>query len=104
MSKDRRTIFQFVPVGFGVPVIWLVYQGLTPPSAWSSLGNFLSVIFIILCLPVLLKIPFLDVATGIKQTYLIEAAAVVLLNVRLYAAVGSAYVGARSWRLGSTTS
>lgn len=103
MSKDRRTIFQFAFVGFAVAVVWLVYQVLTHPSPWSALSNFLSVMFMILCPPVLLTIPLIDVKTGTIETYLIWTV-VALLNAGLYAVIGSAYFRMRKKRAGEVTS
>jgi len=57
MSKDRRMVFRFAAVGLGIPVVWIVYNMLTAPWPWSLLNNILSVIFVILCPPVLYHLP-----------------------------------------------
>src|SRR5260370_36886363 len=64
MSKDRRMVFRFAAVGLGIPVVWIVYNMLTVPSPWSLLNNILSAIFVILCPPVLLTFPLIDVEIG----------------------------------------
>ena len=103
MSKDRQTILRFAVVGIGVAVVWLVYQMLTNPSQWSALNNFLSVMFMIFCPPVLLTFPLMDAEIGTAGTYLIWTA-VALLNAALYAVIGSAYVGMRKKREGGAAS
>ncbi len=103
MSKDRRTIFRFAAVGLGINVVWIVYQMLANPSPWSSLNNLLSVIFMILCPPVLLTFPLIDVEIGDGGSYAIWTV-VALLNAALYAAIGSAYVGLRKEPAGPITS
>jgi hypothetical protein len=103
MSKDRRTILRFAAVGLGIAVVWIVYQMLANPSPWSPLNNFLSVIFMILCPPVLLTFPLVDVEVGDGGSYVIWTV-VALLNAALYATIGSAYVGLRKGSEGPTTS
>jgi hypothetical protein len=102
MSKDRRTIFRFAAVGLGIDVVWIVYQMLANPSPWSPLNNLLSVIFVILCPPVLLTFPLIDVGIGDGGSYAIWMV-LALLNAALYAAIGSAYVGLRNKPEGSIT-
>ena len=92
MSEDRRTILRFAAVGLGIFVVWIFYQMLANPSPWSPLNNLLSVIFMILCPPVLLTFPIIDVEIGDGGTYAIWTG-LALLNAALYAAIGSAYVG-----------
>jgi hypothetical protein len=103
MSKDRRTIFRFAAVGLGINVVWIVYQMLANPSPWSSLNNLLSVIFMILCPPVLLTFPLIDVEIGDGGSYAIWTV-LALLNAALYAAIGSAYAGLRKEPEGPITS
>ncbi len=103
MSKDRRMVFRFAAVGLGIPVVWIVYNMLTAPWPWSLLNNILSVIFVILCPPVLLTFPLIDVEIGAGGSYVVLMV-VALLNAALYAGIGSAYVGLREKREGSTTS
>ena len=99
MSKDRRMVLRFAAVGLGIEVVWVVYQKLTDPSPWSLLNNLLSAIFVILCPPVLLTIPLIDVEIGTGGVYVVWMV-VVLLNAALYAVTGSAYVGMRKKREG----
>jgi hypothetical protein len=94
MSKDWRIILRFAAVGFGIFVVWVVYQMLTDPSPWSQLNNILSIIFMILCPPVLLTFPLIDVEIGDGGSYAIWTV-VALLNAGLYAVIGAAYVGLR---------
>ncbi len=103
MSKDRRMVFRFAAVGLGIPVVWIVYNMLTVPSPWSLLNNILSAIFVILCPPVLLTFPLIDVEIGTGGSYVVLMV-VALLNAALYAVIGSAYVGLREKREGSATS
>jgi hypothetical protein len=103
MSKDWRTILGFAAVGSGIFVVWVVYQMLTDASPWSPLNNFLSVIFMILCPPVLLTFPLIDVDIGTGGVYVVWMV-VALLNAALYAAIGAAYVGFRKKPEGSATS
>ncbi|SRR5216684_361907 len=97
MSKDRRTVFRFAAAGLGIFVVWIVYYSLTDPSPWSPLNNILSVIFIILCPPVLLTFPLLDVKIGTGGLCVVWTF-VALLNAALYAAIGKTYVGLRKKR------
>jgi hypothetical protein len=103
MTKDRRTIFGFAAVGLGIFVVWILYQMLAVPSPWSPLNNLLSVIYMILCPPVLLTFPLMDIEIGNGGTYAIWTV-VALLNAALYAAIGSAYVGLRKKREGPVSS
>jgi hypothetical protein len=103
MSKDRRMVFRFAAVGFGIFVVWVVYQMLTDPSAWSQLNNLLSIIFMILCPPVLLTFPLFDVEIGTVGTCVLWTL-IALLNAALYAAIGTAYVRLRNKRERSSTS
>ena len=102
MSKDRRTIFRFAAVGLGINVVWIVYQMLANPSPWSSLNNLLSVIFMILCPPVLLTFPLIDVEIGTGGSYVVWMV-VALLNAALYGVIGSAYVRMRKKSEGEAT-
>jgi hypothetical protein len=102
MSKDRQTIFLFASAGFGVPVVWLGYQMLMDPSPWSAFNDFLPVMVLILCPPSVLTIPLMDVEIGAKYTSLVWAV-VVALNAAGWARIGSAVVGARERRMGSST-
>jgi hypothetical protein len=99
VSQDRRTILRFAAVGLGITVVWLVCQMLTNPSPWSPLNTVLSVVFMILCPPVLITIPLLDDQIG-TGGFLVLSMAVALLNGALYAGFGSAYVGLRKLRNG----
>jgi hypothetical protein len=74
-----------------------------PLSPWSPLSNILSAIFIILCPPVLLTFPLLDVEIGTGGFYILWMV-VALLNAAVYSVIGSAYVGVRKKREGSATS
>ena len=103
MSKDRRMVFRFAAVGLGIPVVYVVYQMLTDPSQWSPLNNLVGVIFMVLCPPVLLTIPLIDVESGTGRFYVVWMI-VALLNAAIYAAIGSAYVRLRKKREGSATS
>jgi hypothetical protein len=103
MSKDSRTILGFAAVGLGIFVAWIVYYTLTDPSPWSPLNNILSVIFMILCPPVILTFPLLDVKIGSGGVYFLWTL-VALLNAVLYAVIGSAYVRLRKKREGSAAS
>jgi hypothetical protein len=103
MSKDRRAIFRFAAVGLGIAVVWIVYQMLANPSPWSPLNNLLSVIFVILCPPVLLTFPLIDVEIGDGGSYAIWTV-LALLNAALYAAIGSAFVRLRKEPEGPITS
>ena len=102
MSKDWRTILGFAAVGLGVPAVWVVYQMLANPSPWSRLNDTLSVIFMILCPPVLLTFPLFDVEIGDAGSYAILTV-VAILNAALYAVIGRGYVGLRKKREGSAT-
>ena len=82
MSKDRSTIFRFAAVGLGINVVWIVYQMLANPSPWSRLNDFISVTFMILCPPVLLTFPLMDVEIGDGGSYAIWTV-VALLNAAL---------------------
>lgn len=103
MSKDRRMVFRFAAVGLGTPVVYVVYQMLTDRSPWSPLNNLLGGIFMILCPPVLLTIPLIDVESGTGGFYVVWMA-VALLNAAIYGAIGSAYVRFRKKRGDSATS
>jgi hypothetical protein len=63
-------------------------------SPWSPLNNILSVVFMVLCPPVLLTFPLLDVEIGTGGFYVLWMV-VALLNAGLYATIGGAYVGLR---------
>jgi hypothetical protein len=97
MTKDRRTVFRFAGVGLGVPVVWGVYQMLVSPSPWSPINSFLSVIFMILCPPVVLTFPLMDIKVGNPGAYVIWTV-LAILNAALYAGLGSAYVRRRKKR------
>ncbi len=103
MSKDRSTILRFAAVGFGIVVVWVVYHILTDPSPWSQLNNLLSVIFMILCPPILLTFPLFDVEIG-TVGFSVLCTLVALLNAALYAVIGAAYVRLRKKREGPATS
>jgi hypothetical protein len=90
-------------VGFGIAVVFVSFQMLMEPSPWSPLNDILSAIFIIICPPVLLTFPLLDVEVG-TGGFCILWMGVALLNAALYAVIGSAYVGIRKKREGSATS
>src|SRR5260370_40113331 len=90
MSKDRRMVFRFAAVGLGIPVVWIVYNMLTVPSPWSLLNNILSAIFVILCPPVLLTFPLIDVEIGTGGSFFVLFV-VPLLNRGLYAVLRCAY-------------
>jgi hypothetical protein len=102
MNKDRRTVFRFAAVGLGVPAVWGVYQMLVNPSPWSHLNSFLSVIFVILCPPVVLTFPLMDVEVGDAGSYAIWTA-LAILNAALYSGLGSAFVRMRKKREGEAT-
>ena len=102
MSKDRNTILRFAVVGFGIAVVFVGFQMLMNPSPWSPLNSILSVIFMILCPPVLLTFPLLDVKVGTGGLYFLWTL-VALLNAALYAAIGAAYARLRKEREGSAT-
>jgi hypothetical protein len=102
MTKDRRTVFRFAAVGLGVPAVWGVYQMLVNPSSWSPLNSFLSVIFMILCPPVVLTFPFVDVEVSNGGAYVVWTV-VAILNAALYSGLGSAYVRMRKKRGGEAT-
>ncbi len=87
-------VLRFAAVGLGIAVVWVVYQMLTDPSPWSFLNNLLSAIFMILCPPVLLTFPLIDVEIGTGGFYVVWMV-VALLNAALYAVIGSAYVRMR---------
>ena len=97
MSKDRSTIFRFAAVGLGINVVWIVYQMLANPSPWSRLNDFISVTFMILCPPVLLTFPLMDVEIGDGSSYAIWTV-VAILNAALYSGLGSACVRMRKKR------
>ena len=102
MNKGRRSVFRFAAVGLGVFVAWVVYQMHANPSPWSLLNNLLSVVFMILCPPVLLTFPLFDVKIGTGGLYFVWTL-VALLNAALYEAIGSAYVRRRRKREGEAT-
>ena len=102
MSKDRRMVLRFAAVSFGIEVVWVVYQMATDPSPWSSLNDLLSVIFMILCPPVLLTFPLIDVEIGTGGSYVVWMV-VALLNAALYGVIGSAYVRMRKKSEGEAT-
>jgi hypothetical protein len=64
-----------------------------------ALSNILSAIFIVLCPPVLLTFPRLDVEIRTGGFYAVWMV-VAFLNVGLHAVIGSAYVGMRKRREG----
>lgn len=101
VSKDRSTILRFAVVGFGIAVVFVGFQMLNP-SPWSPLNSILSAIFMILCPPVLLTFPLLDVEIGTGGFYFLWMI-VALLNAALYAVIASAYVSMRRKREGSAT-
>ena len=103
MSRDWRTVFRFAAVGLGIFVVWIVYNTLTDPLPWSRLNNILSVIFIILCPPVLLTFPLVDTEIGTGGLYVVWMV-VALVNAALYAVIGSVYVGLRKKREGPAAS
>src|SRR5260370_39019852 len=100
MSKDRRMVFRFAAVGLGIPVVWIVYNMLTVPSPWSLLNNILSAIFVILCPPVLLTFPLIDVEIGTGGRFF-SLLVVALPNTAPYARTRSAYVLLRANRPGA---
>ena len=103
MSKDRSTILRFAAGGSGIAIVFVGFQMLITPSPWSPLNTILSATFMILCPPVLLTFPFLDVKIGTGGFYVL-CMVVALLNAALYAVIGSAYAGMRRKREGSATS
>ena len=94
VSNDRRTILRFAAVGFGITVVFVGFQMLMEPSPWSPLNNILSATFMILCPPVLLTFPLLDVEIGTGGFYVLWMV-VALLNAGLYLVIGAAYLGLR---------
>jgi hypothetical protein len=103
VSKDRSTTLRFAAAGFGIAVVFVSLQMLAEPSPLSPLNNILSAIFIILCPPVLLTFPLLDVKIGTGGFYLLWVV-VALLNAGLYAVIGAAYVGLKRKTNRSATS
>jgi len=100
VSKDRSTILRFAVIGFGIAVVFVTFRMLIGPlSPWSPLSDILSAILVILCPPVLLTFPLLDVKIGNAGFYLLWMV-VALLNAALYAVIGSGYVGLRKGREG----
>ena len=97
VSKDRSTILRCAAVGVGITVVWVIYHALVNPSPWSPLTSLLSVIFVILCPPVLLTFPLFDVEIG-PGGFFVVCMVVALLNAAFYAAIGSVYVGIRKKR------
>jgi hypothetical protein len=93
VSKDRSTTLRFAAVGFGIAFPLVGLQMLGEPSPWPPLNNILSAIFIILCLPVLLTFPLLDVET--TGVFYVLWMVLALLNAGLYAVIGVAYLGRR---------
>jgi hypothetical protein len=93
VSKDRSTILRFAVVGFGIAVVFVGFQMLLEPSPWSRLNSVLSAIFIILCLPAVLAVLFLD--AEMNGEFCVLWMLVALLNGALYAVIGAAYVGLR---------
>ena len=82
-------------MGFGIAAVFVGFRMLIGPlSPWSSLSNILSAIFMILCPPVVLTFPLLDVEIGTGGFYVLWMA-VAFLNAGLYAVIGSTYVGMR---------
>jgi hypothetical protein len=70
---------------------------LVEPSPFAPLINVLSALFMILCPPVVLTFPLLDVKVGTGGLYVVWMV-VALLNAALYAVIGSAYVRRRKER------
>ena len=104
MGKDRSTILRFAVVGFVIAVVFVGFRMLIGPlSPWSPLSNILSVIFIILCPPVLLTFPLIDVEIGTGGFYVLWMV-VAFLNAAVYAVIGTAYVRLRKKSEGSATS
>ena len=103
MSKDRSAVLRFAVVGFGIAVVFVGSQMLLQLSPWSPLNNVLSALFMILCPPVLLTFPLLDVEVG-TGGFCALWMAVALLNAALYAVIGSAYVRIRKKHEGPATS
>jgi hypothetical protein len=103
VSKDRSAILRFAAVGFGIALVFVGFQMLMEPSPWSPLNNILSAVFMILCPPVLLTFPLLDVEIGTGGFYVLWMV-VALLNAGLYAVIGGAYVGLRKKTDRSATS
>jgi hypothetical protein len=89
-------------VGFGIEVVLVSFDMLLGPSPWSHLSSFISVAFMILCPPVLLTFPLVDVEMSTVGFHVVSMV-VALLNAALYAAIGSAYVGIRKKREGPAT-
>ena len=102
MSGDRSTVLRFAAAGFGIFVVWVVFQMLADPSPWSSLNSFLSVLFMILCPPVVLTFPLMDVGVSDVGSYAIWTV-VATLNAVLYSGLGWAYVRMRKKREGVAT-
>jgi hypothetical protein len=104
VSKDRNTILRFAVVGFGIAVVFVSFRMLIGPiSPWSALSNILSAVFIILCPPILLTFPLLDVEIGTAGFYVVWIV-VALLNAAVYAVIGAKYVGLRKKRESSVAS
>ena len=102
MRKDRSAVLRFAVVGFGIAVVFVGFQMLMNPSPWSPLNSILGTIFMILCPPVLLTFPLLDVKVETGGLYFLWTL-VALLNAVLYAVMGAAYVRWRKKREGSAT-
>jgi hypothetical protein len=94
VSNDRNTILRFAAVGFGIAVVFVAFLMLVQPSPWSRLSNILSAMFMILCPPVLLTFPLLDVEIG-TGGFCVLSMMVAFLNAGLYAVIGVAYLGLR---------
>jgi hypothetical protein len=94
VNQDRSRILRFAAVGFGIAVVFVAFLMLVQPSPWSRLSNILSAMFMILCPPVLLTFPLLDVEIG-TGSFCVLWMVVALLNAGLYAVIGVAYLGLR---------
>jgi hypothetical protein len=90
-------------VGFGIAVVFVSFRMLAGPiSPWSALSNILSAVFIILCPPILLTFPLLDVGIGTAGFYVVWMV-VALLNAAVYAVIGAKYVRLRKKREGQAS-
>jgi hypothetical protein len=86
MSALRGVSFRSAVLGFAITAAFVSYQLVTDPQSLIGRNPLYMVVFVILCPPSLLSLPFLDVEAGSNGFYILWAI-IGLLNGALYASV-----------------
>jgi hypothetical protein len=86
MPSRAGVSFRSAMLGFAITAAFVSYQLVTDPESPISRNSAVMRLFVILCPPSLLSLPFLDAEAGSSGFYLVWAV-IGLLNAALYASV-----------------